>query len=204
MAQIARVLLAFVFVCVLSNCSSGASPCEVGRTECGAYCCEDTREVCVDGVACRAKCEAGKTECGAYCCDGETEVCVDGVACQQKGPMLCIPETPAAFCERMVGMGRVCGTITEDDNCNVLRTVNCGVAACTNETYCNAGTNTCLSRTCTPETELAFRGRMLAAGRECGAVNGIDANCGTQITIDLGTTACASGQCDVDNVCVPV
>ncbi|MCL2259034.1 MAG: hypothetical protein FWC18_04325, partial [Cystobacterineae bacterium] len=77
-----------------------------------------------------------------------------------------------------------------------------GTAACASG-QCDVN-NVCVPVVCTPETAEEFRERAIAEGRECGEVEGPDANCGTQITIDLGTADCASGQCDVNNVCVPV
>ena len=59
----------------------------------------------------------------------------------------CTPETDAEFCTRMATLGKVCGVITDYDNCGVLRTVDCGTDACTGTTsYCNQSTNTCTTQ----------------------------------------------------------
>ncbi|MCL2627013.1 MAG: IPT/TIG domain-containing protein, partial [Cystobacterineae bacterium] len=118
--------------------------------------------------------------------------------------VICTTETDDAFCARLAAdEGLECGEITADDNCGTERTVDCGTTACASG-QCNLD-NTCVPVVvCTPETDDAFCTRLAAdEGLECGELTAND-NCGAERTVDCGTTACASGQCNLDNTCVPV
>ena len=98
----------------------------------------------------------------------------------------CTPETNTAFCTRL---GKTCGSVTANDNCNVSRTVaSCGT--CTSPNSCNASnTCGCIVTSYTP-----------ALDTFCGSKS-VVTNCNTTET-KTGTLPCTGSQTCSNNVCV--
>ena len=105
----------------------------------------------------------------------------------------CVPEANPTFCARL---GKECGSVTGNDNCNKARIADCG--ECTAPESCGALTiNQC---DCRPETNGAFCSRN---GATCGELTAAD-NCGVERTTTCGSCNSQS-QCGsvTPNVCGP-
>ncbi|MCL2626940.1 MAG: hypothetical protein FWD46_09070, partial [Cystobacterineae bacterium] len=194
--------------CREGACQPNTEPviCTAAQIVCGTDCCDNATEFCDPNTTCQplssVTCQNGTTVCGTDCCDDATQACDANHTCVPV--VVCTPETDDAFCARLAAdEGLECGEITADDNCSAERTVDCGTTACASG-QCNLD-NTCVPVViCTPETDDAFCARLAAdEGLECGEITADD-NCGAERTVDCDTTACASGQCNLDNTCVPV
>ncbi|HEY3446112.1 MAG TPA: hypothetical protein VGK67_07080 [Myxococcales bacterium] len=136
----------------------------------------------------------GDKKCGDDGCGTVCGVCGPGTACNKAtwACDACTAELKADFCSRVAKTGKVCGSITDEDNCTrSTRTVDCG--GCTNGKSC-AADNTCTA-TCSWEGETAF---CTSAGRNCGPYTGTDI-CGATKTVNCGT--CTGGQDCVGGVC---
>ncbi|MGC4116074.1 MAG: hypothetical protein QM765_16115 [Myxococcales bacterium] len=134
----------------------------------------------------------GDKECGTDGCGHECGACGPGTTCNEATWKCdaCSSETKAEFCSRVAKAGKVCGSITDEDNCTkTTRTEDCG--GCTNGKTC-AADNTCTG-SCSYEGDSAFCARL---GKDCGSVTAAD-NCTETKTVNCGV---CSGQC-VDNVC---
>jgi hypothetical protein len=121
-------------------------------------------EQVVDGKVCDADAGHGCAP-GYQCCRGD---------CIPEDQTCCLAEDDAAFCARL---GRICGVISDTDNCGDPRTANCG-----------------------SETDTAFCARY---GKQCGSYTNIDA-CGLSRTADCGTCTTAPNLTCQGNACVCV
>ncbi len=132
---------------------------------------------------------ARTTACGT--CNG-SEICGASTA-NVCGEPPCVPETDELLCQRL---GKDCGALPADDNCDVRRTAECGT--CSDPEVCGANTaNVC---GCRAETNTAFCSRL---GKNCGSVSALD-NCGADRTATCGT--CTGGNIcgpTLENVCGP-
>ncbi|MFP2907073.1 hypothetical protein ACLESD_18900 [Pyxidicoccus sp. 3LFB2] len=114
--------------------------------------------------------------------------CPSGQSCGTSNTCECAPETDSTFCARL---GKTCGAVTAQDNCDNPRTVSsCGT--CASGQSCGAA-NTCA---CTPETNAQFCSRL---GTNCGSTWGTD-NCGATRSVSNCGTCSASDWC-VSNTC---
>lgn len=176
-----------------------AGPCPENKI-CGSTCCSATQQ-CIAGICrAPVECEAGKSECGADCCDDASETCVDGV-CQAKPHEGCDPacsgETPecvggACKChETSCGTGKRCndsGVCEADvpDECTPAcngETPECVGGACKcNETSCGTGRQCNVSGIC-EETCPAAR----ICGTACCAAT---ETCNAGVCIGNTTGAC--------------
>jgi hypothetical protein len=115
---------------------------------------------------------------GGKPCDGDAgHDCAPGYQCCQgscigEDQPCCQPESDAAFCARL---GRICGVITDTDNCGDARTANCG-----------------------SETDAAFCARY---GKQCGTFSGTDL-CGFPRTATCGTCTTAPNLTCQNNTCI--
>lgn len=102
----------------------------------------------------------------------------------------CVAEDAATFCARQE---KDCGDLSALDNCEILRTENCGT--CTEPETCGGeGTpNVC---GCTPESPLAFCQRYDA---NCGTLSAED-NCGVMRSVTCGSCTGAA-ECSPENRC---
>jgi len=238
MTRVTGLLLACSLGFVLSGCpgDDGGTPdastttCGSGKTACGTVCCDDATETCSAGGVCKAKdicvpeseasfclrmaaqgkvcgsitandnCGTSKTiDCGGVCA-APTPVCDSTNKCVAGS---CTPEDQATFCSRMVAQGKVCGSITANDNCGTSRTVDCGGVCAAPTPVCDSATNKCVAGSCTPENQATFCSRMVAQGKVCGSITAND-NCGTSRTIDCGGVCAApTPVCDsATNTCI--
>lgn len=122
----------------------------------------------------------------------QTYTCPNG--CLNGKCVACSPETNTVFCSRL---GYNCGSITQNDNCGTIRTVNCGT--CQSEFTCI--NNVCVEDGCVDETDQQFCSRL---SKECSYIG--TNNCGVIKTVNCGTCvsglSCVSGECkDVPTTC---
>ena len=99
----------------------------------------------------------------------------------------CVPEDDATFCSRQ---SSTCGSLSANDNCNMMRTVDCDVAAagCSGDEVCNA------SNTCDCPTPTCAMGA-------CGTVTN---SCGSSADCDVANGGCAVDETCTSNSCVCV
>lgn len=111
-------------------------------------------------------------------CDGDAgHGCAPGYQCCRGGCIpedqtCCLAEDDAAFCARL---GRICGVVSDTDNCGDPRTADCG-----------------------SETDAAFCARY---GKQCGSYSNIDA-CGLSRTANCGACTTAPNLTCQNNTCV--
>lgn len=193
-------------VAEVSACTGEARTEECGECANGKACAADN--TCTG--PCNSKtaaefCAAFGKDCGEFTaeeCDApRTEDCgtCAGGSCENNVCVKCSYEGDQSFCDRMAKKGKVCGAVSDKDNCLVRRTVHCGTKACLGFEYCDADTNTC--KACVPETKDEFCARMATAGLRCGTVSAPD-NCGSPRTADCGDPCAASGKTCRDHVCL--
>lgn len=115
------------------------------------------------GAGCVPSCQM--KICGPDGCGGTCGSCAATETCNAAGRCVCVPESDAAFCQRL---GKSCGGASGTDNCGVSRAVaDCG--ACTAPQTCG-GAGTPGACGCAPQCQ----------GRVCGA-DGCGGTCGTCI-----------------------
>jgi hypothetical protein len=115
------------------------------------------------------------------------------VKSEQHDAPACTPETDTAFCMRL---GKNCGSVMDNDNCNQVRTAACGV--CSGGTPVCSAANTCVA----PECGTSFVG---TAGTPVAGLNsmglqsallGVAANGGSVLYL-RGTTGCVGAGADL-------
>ncbi|AKU90874.1 hypothetical protein AKJ08_1261 [Vulgatibacter incomptus] len=120
-------------------------------------------------------------------CDGDaSNGCeIEGESCERP----CAAESDAAICRRL---GKICGDVTDTDQCGVERTAACGSCVAGQE----CGDDNLCHTLCTQEEDEAFCARL---GKTCGSVTAMD-NCDRERMASCGS--CQDGQmCGDDNTC---
>lgn len=105
-------------------------------------------------------------------------------------PDICVPSTDTELCTLHSFQ---CGELHVEDNCKVLRTIQCG-APCKLPKTCDSKTHMCR---CIPESDAQFCARNSAT---CGGLIGKD-NCMMDRTVMCGT--CLKAQSCVTRTCIP-
>ncbi len=177
-------------VLVVPDASSDAAT-EACVPETNAALCARERKDC-DGIVATDSCGTARAvpSCGT---------CTSPLTCGARNPNVCgcVVESDTMFCSRL---GKNCGQVVAMDNCGTTRTVaSCG-PMCRSPQTCGAHVpNVCGDPVCAPETDTQFCARY---GKNCNAFSNID-NCGTNRTVNCGTSCPANQSCGAitPNVC---
>ncbi|MGC4118388.1 MAG: PPC domain-containing protein [Myxococcales bacterium] len=190
--------------CGTTACTGATPSCDSATNTCVATCTAETdAQFCTrlagQGKVCGSitaanNCGTSKTvNCGTTACTGNT-------TCQSDNTCQCVRESDAAFCVAQHAAGKMCGSITANDQCGVQQTVDCGTALCLAGESCDSA-NHCVAP-CTVESDAEFCVRLAGLGKNCGVITAAN-NCSTgNKTVDCGVASCdPTTQTCTANVC---